>query len=50
MQEDRKCPYCGTINKALDLKESNGLFVCSNCEKVVDTKKEAERTDKKTEK
>lgn len=27
MQEDRKCPYCGTINKALDLKETNGLYI-----------------------
>ena len=34
------CPYCGTVNRGLDLDESDGLYVCSNCERTVDTKKD----------
>ena len=45
MLKDKKCPYCGTMNKGLDLKESDGLYVCSNCERVVDTKKDEPQTD-----
>lgn len=48
MLKDKKCPYCGTMNKGLDLKESDGLYVCSNCERVVDTKKDEPRTDDET--
>lgn len=47
MQEDRKCPHCGTINRGLDLKESNGLYVCSKCEALVDTKKERSEEEKR---
>lgn len=28
-----KCPHCGAEQKGLDLKETNGSAVCSNCEK-----------------
>lgn len=28
-----KCPHCGAKQKGLDLKETNGSVVCSNCEK-----------------
>ena len=45
MLKDKKCPYCGTMNKGPDLKESDGLYVCSNCERVVDTKKDEPQTD-----
>lgn len=27
-----KCPNCGAEQKGLDLKESNGSVVCSECE------------------
>lgn len=27
-----KCPKCGTEQKGLDLKESNGSVVCSKCD------------------
>lgn len=27
-----KCPKCGAERKGLDLKESNGSVVCSECE------------------
>lgn len=54
MQEDRKCPYCGTINRGLDLKESNGLYICSKCEALIDTKadylKDKKMVEKKFEK
>lgn len=35
--ENKKCPYCGAENKNLNLKESDGLYECCNCGKVVDT-------------
>ena len=25
------CPYCGQINKALYLEETNGSFICEKC-------------------
>ncbi len=28
-----KCPYCGTEQKGLNLKETDGSVVCSKCEK-----------------
>ena len=30
------CPNCGTENKGLDLVETKGIFICSNCKKVID--------------
>lgn len=39
MYEDRKCPKCGALNKNLNLRETDGLFVCSNCKATIDTKK-----------
>lgn len=36
--ENKKCPYCGAENKNLNLSESDGLYECCNCGKVVDTK------------
>ncbi len=36
--ENKKCPYCGAENRNLNLSESDGLYECSNCGKVVDTK------------
>lgn len=27
-----KCPKCGAVQKGLDLKETNGSVVCSECE------------------
>lgn len=26
-----KCPNCGTEQRGLNLEETNGSFVCSNC-------------------
>ena len=34
---DKKCPNCGTENKGLDLVETQGIYICSNCKKVIDT-------------
>ncbi len=33
---DKKCPNCGTENKGLDLVETQGIYICSNCKKVID--------------
>ena len=46
-----KCPKCGAEQKGLDLKESNGSVVCSECEtqfevRVEELKKEI--TNEKT--
>ena len=30
------CPNCGTENKGLDLVETHGIYICSNCKKVID--------------
>lgn len=30
------CPNCGTENKGLDLVETQGIYICSNCKKVID--------------
>lgn len=40
MLSDKICPHCGTMNRGLDLDESDGLYVCSNCERTVGTKKD----------
>jgi len=31
------CPNCGTENNGLDLVETQGIYICSNCKKVIDT-------------
>lgn len=36
--ENRICPCCGTENKGLDLKETEGFFVCSNCKMKIDSR------------
>ena len=45
MLSDKICPYCGAKNKGLDLKESNGLFVCIGCDRLDDTKTEEKQTE-----
>ncbi len=42
-----KCPYCGTEQKGLDLKETNGSVVCSNCDKQFKVKMEELNTHTK---
>ena len=42
MYENRKYPKCGAMNEKLDLKETDGLFVCGNCQEIIDTKNEGE--------
>ncbi len=37
MQYDEKCPVCGTINKGLNLEETNGWFECEHCKNMVNT-------------
>ncbi len=37
MLENRICPYCGTENKGLDLKEPEGFYVCSNCKMKINS-------------
>ena len=43
--ENKKCPYCGAENKNLNLSESEGLYECCNCGKVVDTKADKEAAE-----
>ena len=31
---DVKCPICGTINKSLDLEETDGWLECESCGEV----------------
>ncbi len=45
MLSDKICPYCGAGNGGSDLKDSNGLFVCISCDKLVDTKTEEKKTE-----
>ena len=40
MQENKICPVCGTVNKNLNLRETDGLYVCCLCQALVDTKAE----------
>lgn len=35
------CPNCGTENIGLDLVETQGIYICSKCKKIIDA-----RTDK----
>lgn len=37
MLETKTCPNCGTINKGLDLVETQGVYVCNNCKRIIDT-------------
>lgn len=37
MLYDEKCPLCGTVNKGLDLEETNGWFECEKCLNTVNT-------------
>lgn len=29
------CPNCGALQIGLNLKETGGTFICSNCEKLI---------------
>lgn len=35
MVYDEECPICGTVNKGLNLAETNGWFICEKCENEV---------------
>lgn len=35
-----KCPKCGAEQKGLDLKETNGSVVCSECETQFEVKED----------
>mgnify|MGYP000015262710 FL=1 len=37
MQYNEKCPICGTVNRNLNLEETNGWFECENCKQKVNT-------------
>ena len=32
MSTNTICPKCGALQKGLNLDETNGLFICSNCQ------------------
>ncbi len=32
---DEKCPICGTVNRSLDLEETDGWMECENCGNAV---------------
>jgi len=38
MSTDKICPHCGALNEHLDLNETSGLFVCCNCQCLIDVK------------
>ena len=38
---DVKCPICGTINKSLDLEETDGWMECESCGEVTQQMKYA---------
>ena len=44
-----KCPKCGAEQKGLDLKESNGSVVCSECETQFEVEEELKKKIKKEE-
>ncbi len=50
MLVNKKCPYCGTEQKGLDLTESDGSFICSKCERhfIVDNDNIKEITDEQS--
>ena len=33
--KDVKCPICGTVNRSLDLDETNGWMECEHCHNAV---------------
>ena len=33
--KDAKCPICGTVNRSLDLDETDGWMECESCGSVV---------------
>ncbi len=35
MLYDEKCPICGTVNRQLNLDETNGWFECEKCKNTV---------------
>lgn len=35
MSRDVKCPICGSVEKGLNLDETDGWFVCSKCKSEV---------------
>ena len=41
---DVECPVCGTINKSLDLEETDGWMECENCGSAVQILKYAKTT------
>lgn len=32
---DEKCPICGTLNRSLDMEETDGWMECENCGNTV---------------
>ena len=42
MIKDVKCPICGSVEKGLNLDETDGWFVCSKCKSEVMLLDEAE--------
>lgn len=38
MAEKRICPKCGAENKGLDLVETQGVYICCNCKRIIDAK------------
>lgn len=37
MTETRNCPNCGAENKGLDLVETEGIYICHKCKKIIDS-------------
>lgn len=41
---DVKCPLCGTVNKSLNLEETDGWMECEKCNSVLQVLKYAKTT------
>lgn len=48
MQANKTCPACGTVNENLNLQETDGLYICCQCQALVDTKVEQEKSAKQS--
>lgn len=44
-----KCPYCGAMQKGLDLKETSGSVVCFECEMQFEVREEESEIEIKKE-
>ena len=49
MSDAKICPQCGARNEGLNLQETDGSYVCCECEAVIDTKKSGTENNREKE-